>query len=550
MALLHGGQIVIPSIVVDKPEIEAQQPNGAAANWLFPALTSGPPRQSPGPTVRDLQINDGSAHVLIPHLQADFLLAIATTSGPEPKITLDAKGTYASQPIVGHLIGGALLSLRDAVSPYPVDMKIANGPTQVSLTGTVRNPMAFEGADLKLELSGPNMALLLPLTGVAIPKTPSYRIAGTLDYAASKIQFHNIMGKVGSSDLEGDIDIDPAPVRPIVSANLSSRLIDLADLGGFVGSEPGRISTPGQSAEQRREVARAEASPKLLPTTTISLPKLRAADVHLNYRGAKILGKSMPFDSFAANLDIDDGKLTLHPVTLGVGKGQIVANVTLTPSSGTDFHTNGDVAVQRVDLGRMLEATHLVHGSGTIGGRATIDTTGNSTATMLGNGNGTLQLFMSGGGDLSSLLVDLSGLQVGNAILSALGIPNRDPIQCFIGDFSLERGVLGTRTMILDTESNIVTGTGAINLRTESLDYRLKTDSKHFSIGSLPAPIAISGPFKDPSIRPDVGTLAARGGAAAGLGVLFPPAALLPTIQFGVGDDNRCAALTRRNNGK
>ena len=73
-------------------------------------------------------------------------------------------------------------------------------------------------------------------------------------------------------------------------------------------------------------------------------------------------------------------------------------------------------------LGRMLSATNLVGGSGMFGGRAVLETTGNSMATMLANGNGSLQLTMAGGGDLSALLVDLSGLQFGNALLSALGV--------------------------------------------------------------------------------------------------------------------------------
>ena len=45
---------------------------------------------------------------------------------------------------------------------------------------------------------------------------------------------------------------------------------------------------------------------------------------------------------------------------------------------------------------------------------------------------------------------------------------------------------------------------------------------------------------------PNITRLALRGGAAVGLGVLFPPAAVLPTIQFGVGDDHRCEALIHR----
>ncbi len=548
MAYIHGRHIVIPSVTVDHPDVAAIQPDGAAANWVFPALTSGPPSDpATAPKIGDLQINDGHAHVLVPHLKADFQAAIATTPGPDAKVTVDAKGTYAGQPIDGHFVGGALLSLRDAASPYPVDLKLANGPTQVSLVGTIKDPLAFAGADLKLELKGPDMALLLPLTGVAIPKTPSYSVAGQLDYSQGKVLFHQIAGKVGSSDLEGDLDVDTVPARPVLTAKLSSRQVDLADLGGFIGSEPGRTSTPNQTPQQRRDVARAEASSKLLPTTTISLPKLKAADVHLNYHGARVLGRDVPFDSITVAMDIDDGKLNLHPVTLGMGRGDISANLAFTPTSGTEFHTHGDIAVRQLPLERLLSTAALGHGSGVIGGRATIDTTGNSVATMLGGGNGSVQLFMSGGGDLSALLVDLSGFEIGNALLSALGVPNRDPVQCFIGDFGLEHGVLATRTVLLDTEQNIVTGTGSANLRSETLEFTVKTDSKHFSIGTLPAPIHISGPFKNPSIRPDAATLGARAGAAVGLGILFPPAALLPTIQFGVGEENRCSALVRRS---
>jgi hypothetical protein len=48
------------------------------------------------------------------------------------------------------------------------------------------------------------------------------------------------------------------------------------------------------------------------------------------------------------------------------------------------------------------------------------------------------------GGDLSALLVDLSGLELGNAILSALGMPERTPVECMITDFALQKGLLNT----------------------------------------------------------------------------------------------------------
>jgi uncharacterized protein involved in outer membrane biogenesis len=145
-----------------------------------------------------------------------------------------------------------------------------------------------------------------------------------------------------------------------------------------------------------------------------------------------------------------------------------------------------------------------------------------------------------GGGNLSALLVDLAGLEFGNALLSALGIPNRATIQCFAIDMGLNHGVLNTKTFLLDTSEARVVGAGTIDLRTETIDYKLKTNSKHFSIGTLPTPIDLGGTFKKPTISPEVGPLALRAGAAIGLGILFPPAALLPTISFGTGDDDAC----------
>ncbi|WP_264716158.1 AsmA family protein [Limobrevibacterium gyesilva] len=219
----------------------------------------------------------------------------------------------------------------------------------------------------------------------------------------------------------------------------------------------------------------------------------------------------------AAVVDIDNGHIRVAPGTVGVGSGRIEGNLDLVPI-GDEFRLHGDIAFQRVDLGRMLEAAGVAHGSGAIGGHAVIDSTGNSVSSVLGNGNGSLQLVMSGGGDVSAIFVAISGLQLGNAILAALGVPRRDQIECFVGDFALQHGTLATRTLLLETSNNIVTGGGTIDLRTETVDYRLKTDAKHFSIGSLPTPIAIVGKFKHPDIGPAVGPLIPRGGAAIGHG--------------------------------
>jgi AsmA family protein len=536
---LRHQQLVVPLVVLDHPQLTAIQLGNGAANYRLQLAS----RADSSTKIGEVRIDDGEARVRLAKLKADMTIGLATRNqGDQAQLVGDAHGTYNARPITAHLVGGALLAVEDASRPWPIDLRLQNGATQVTLVGTVLNLMALQGVNLKLHFAGPDMSQLSELTGLPLPRTPNYQLTGQLDFANQRVQLRNFIARVGSSDLAGSIEVDPKVEPPDMTAELTSRRVDLADLGGFIGSEPGRLTTPGQTASQRAEVARAEAQPKLIPDTPINVPKLRWANIHLHYRGQSIEGRSVPLDNLDVRLDIKDGQVTLHPLSFGVGKGHIVTSAELTPRvDGT--HARADIEFQRVDVSRLMAAIHTFQGAGAISGFGTIDAVGNSLAQMLDNGHGAVRLAMVGG-DLSALLVDLSGLEFGNALLAALGVPKRAQVECFITEAGLDRGEFRLQSL-LDTSEAIVTGTGGVNLRSEQLDLQLRTESKHFSIGSLPAPINIGGTLKKPAIMPG-GELALRGGAAIGLGFLFPPLAMLPTIQFGTGEDHRCDRLLAR----
>jgi len=546
IALLRDRQVLLPSIELDRPKLQVLEREDGSRNYALDlAVPAGDAEEAvpPGPKIGVLRIRDGSAHVALAGLRADFELGIETREDPgkEPAVVVEARGTYAAQPITGRMLGGAILNLREASRPWPVEMRLENGPTSLALAGTLQDPLHLRGADLRLELAGADMSRLRPLIGVPLPETPPFRLTGRLDYAKGSFRLHEAEGHVGRSDIGGWITVTTTGARPEVTAELASRSVDLADLGGFIGTVPGRRSTPGQTPQQRRELARAEASPRLLPDTPFNIPRLRAADVHLRYRADRMQDRRVPFDRMETKLDIVDGAISVQPISFGVGRGQLSGNFVLEPREENMFQLRGDIDLRRLDISRLLGAAG-VGGAGTLGGVGRIESSGNSVAQFLGRGNGELTM-VAVGGNVSSLLVDLSGLQFANALLSALGVPEREPIECLIGDFALRNGQLASRTLLLDTESSIVTGSGNADLARERLDLRLRTDSKRFTIGSLPTPIRITGRLKDPSIQPEVGELAARGGAAAGLGVVFPPLALLPTIQLGVGENSQCEAM-------
>ncbi len=546
------GRIVIPSIEIDEPQGTLRAKSDGTTNWQFGKSGVGQPtgaeQDAAGPEIGRLTIRDGRIRFVDPRRKADFSTFINTDEprdGSEPRIVVAARGTYDAQPIDAHFSGGSLLSLRNETKPYPVDLDAKNGATHIRLTGTLRNPLKFSGANLKLLLEGDNLAKLQPLIGVPLAPTPRYRLAGLLDYADRRIRFRNFDGRVGDSDLSGRFEVDPGKERPRIDAVLTSQRIVLDDLGGFIGATPGRTDAPNQSATQKEEHRQKQASPKLLPDTPLNVPDVKSADFHIHYEGKRIEGRSMPLDNLVADFTLENGKVTLTPLSFGVGKGEIASNIEF-DARQNPAHAKFRVEFKQVDLHRLMQSTHIFEGAGTIGGRAYIDTSGNSLADMLGRGDGDLKLFMTGG-DVSALLVDLAGIDLGNSILSALGIPQRTQIRCMVSDFSLNRGQLQTRTFFLDTTEANVTGNGKIDLQNERIDYRIATEPKHFSVGAVPAPIDIDGPLKSPSVGPDTAALAARAGPSVALGVLLTPlAALLPTIQLGLGKDNDCAGSIAR----
>jgi hypothetical protein len=544
---LLKGRVVLPDLIVDRLRGDLRPGPSGKGNWVIDLPATDPDKPATTIDIGSLSIIDGTAHVLDPQHKADFRVLLHTEdagAGNQAQIVVTAEGTYAAQPVTASLIGGAVLGLRDPSNPYKIELTAENGPTKIHLHGTLVDPLRFGGADVALELQGNDLSALFPLTGIPLPPTPPYKLKGALDYQESKIRFTDFNGTVGSSDLAGDLFYEPRPERPVITANLVSQKIVLADLAGFIGATPGKADAPNETRVQKLERSRQEAKPTLLPDMPINLPKLRAADFHVSYKGERIETENTPLDNIVAVLDIVDGKLTLTPLSFGVGNGEISMNVAL-DGQQDQVHAVANVDFRKVDLSRIMEATKLFKGAGTIGGKGRIDTTGNSLKTMLGRGDGELKLFMTGG-DLSAILIDLAGIDLGNAVLSALGIPRRADLRCMIADLGLKDGHVDTRTLLVDTTEANVIGSGTIDLTDEKIDYRLKTEPKHLNIGSLPAPILIRGPLKSPSVLPEARPLAFRGGAAVVLGVLLTPlAALIPTIQFGLGEDNDCVAMLK-----
>jgi uncharacterized protein involved in outer membrane biogenesis len=113
------------------------------------------------------------------------------------------------------------------------------------------------------------------------------------------------------------------------------------------------------------------------------------------------------------------------------------------------------------------------------------------------------------GGELSNLLVELVGLDGGEAIRFLVGGDRKTPIRCAVGSFSVRNGIATSESIVLDTEDTNISGAGTLNLRDETLDVTLRPQPKDKSILAVRSPIRLRRALADPDVR-STGPIVAR----------------------------------------
>ena len=135
--------------------------------------------------------------------------------------------------------------------PYQLEVRAIAGDTKVFFAGTLV-PFLLETMDGNLQLSGKDLSKLYPIVPLPLPWTPAYRLSGRFVREGGIWSFKNFQGKVGGSDMEGDVSLDRKGKRPFITADVKSRRLDYKDLVGFLRcpTQGGRkAATAGSGAE-------------------------------------------------------------------------------------------------------------------------------------------------------------------------------------------------------------------------------------------------------------------------------------------------------------
>ncbi|HZN23664.1 MAG TPA: AsmA family protein [Burkholderiales bacterium] len=458
-------------------------------------------------------------------------------------VDMSAQGTFRGQKARGVARFPGLLPTPD--TSVEMSAALTLGDITAAFAGIVR-AADVDGIDVDLDVSGASLDDLKRLVTINLPETPPYRLQGRFRNPREAFIFDPFSGRVGDSDLSGGASYSRGDKRPVLKANLVSTLLDLDDLGPLVGA-PSKTG-PGETAgpKQKQKVQEIEATGKVLPQKRFKVEDWPIMDADVSFRGKKIVDAAkVPIEELSAKWVLEAGVLRFEPLRFRIADGTVNANVRLDsnqkPLAGK---INADISALNLrklfpGTGKMKDPLGILYGRIDIAGRGT------SMADLFGTADGRIAMLVNGG-KVSNLLMEAVGLDLAEALRILATRDVSVELRCAVVDLAVKGGVATPQVFVIDTADTVVTGSGTLNLRTETLDLVTRAEPKDMSPFVLRSPINISGTFKDPKVMPQMGPLAARGAAGLLLSIVNPLLAVIPFIETGPGEDTDCGQLLKR----
>ena len=546
---LIRSKVVIPRLLLFSPTLGLQMEADGRRTWALGKDTSDP---GTVPDIGLIQVDTGVVDFLGKHLAVDLHVDLSyDSSRGEMPLDYRIKGRYKGQPLTASGRTGNVLQINAAgAPPFPMEINAAAGQTQLKAAGTVAELSGLDGIDAKFEIKGQTLGALYPLLGIALPQTSPYVLSGKLGKRGKLWQATGLNGRLGLSDIAGDMRFDQAGQLPYLAGELRSRVMDMDDLGPLIGLQPTArtanavegVAPPPTITQVRRPGG------KVLPATPLDFERVRAMNADVKYTADRIRNvRDIPLERGSVQVKLANGVLTLDPLDLGMAGGRFAGAIRIDASkSPADIRASLDLrAMQLARLFPKLETTG--NSVGRLDGRINLSGSGSTVANWLGGVSGDVAV-MSGRGQFGNLLPVFATLVGGDIIKFVLRGDRNVELRCAALAFDVNKGLMTGRTMMVDTTNAVFIATGQANLATEGLDFVIHPEPKSKNILSIRTPLVLNGTFGAPKGGLQAGPLAGRGLAALALGAVNPLLALAATVETGPGADSDCKGVLAQAN--
>jgi AsmA family protein len=527
---LFSRSFVISRLDMDGATLHLARQSDGRANWQ--AHAPGTVDSKGPPLMHSLSMP--SAHVVLEdarrHLDFDGTVSIHDSPGAAGvgPLQIDGAGQLNTRPVTFTINGDALATVSRG-RPYHFEFVESSSGSRLTGSGLLPQPFNFHTMNATFQAEGEDLKDLFFLAGVTFPDTGAYRLSGKLARQGTHFQYSDLLVTSGQSDMRGTLSIEISGERPKLDAELHSQLLRMVDLGE---------SAAGRAAES------ATGKPLLLPETPLRLVGIRRDDAVVNFHAQTFdMGRSA-LHAVAAQITIDHGVLTVPSLSATLAEGNITGHLR--------FDATHEVPTANVDLRmgnlRLGQFAHKETAQPPIDGvaqaRVILKGRGVSIHQLAATAVGTAAVVLPHGAIRASF-AELTGIDVTRALGLALRKNRQEiPVRCGIASFQLHDGTATAESLVVDTDTVLITGKGEIHLDAESIDLAVRGRPKGWRLVRLRSPVLIRGTLKHPSVGIDARNSLVQAGEAVALGVaLTPLASLLAFVDPGLAKDADCAAL-------
>ena len=455
---------------------------------------------------------------------------------------INIKGSYNKTPfqLEGHM--GLVSRALNSKEKWPLKLKAQAVKTKVSIEGSIQDLMNARGIDLKLKAEGEDLAQFEKFTGEPLPVKGPFGLSGHFVSPSDKeLQVSDLLIELAGSQVQGTVKFTRAAKRPLVEAKLTSNNIDLRPLLAEEKSSGGTQKRTDKAGSKKE---------KVFPAQPLDLKALQKIDAKLSLHADRVIGVFSVLDNYNTELNLQNGHLTIKPVSGDIGNGKFSAMLDLvTRANHASLKTK--ISAQKIDLGEMLKKRGISDDiEGTLDLAVDLTGQGNSVAALMAGLNG--HFFASTGkGKMPVKYLDLVGADLSSSLLKIVN-PfgekiDQAQINCAVCDLNIKDGIVSGDAIIIDDPQKTLVSEGTLNLKTEELDFGIQTKPKggigtketgklSLSLSAITKPFQLGGTLANPSL----GISPKRTVSILGQAALGPGGLASLVVSHSSGDQNAC----------
>ena len=490
------------------------------------------------------------------------------------------QGLLKESPFTISATAGSLRKLFQERDEWPLKIEIALSQVDIQLHGHLLFPLNGEDFRFQVKVEGENMAQehLLSEFSAAMPEDlGELSLTGALAQTKEGYTFTEVQLQLGPNDVSGDLKLNTTGERPKLVAILNSnsnefrfltkrlspsletedrtmlkRIIgtvakigkDTKDTVVGIGSKAGSVMSKSLGIEETDKEGESPGI-RVFPDLQIPVDYLRSIDLDLEWHVRRVESKGFHLGNISYYVDLKDGKLELGPLRGELWRGSIDGKIILDASQYVPTVT-AQVKLEGLDLGFLDETvgvTDMINGELDLI-RLDFNSRGTGVHEILNRANGTVEI-VEGEMEINNAYVDLWAADIFTLALSkAWEKEEVTKLNCAVGYFEIEEGVIKSDAILFDTQRITIGGFGSLNLGDEKLDFILTPKPKDPSLVNLSHTVRVSGTLAAPDVTSDKLRIA-QGGGWYLLGVINPIGftVVIPKIAgttMGTGKENAC----------